>query len=72
MKYRIIIVIIIIISLGEILLSDIANTSHVGAPKHYEVNDPPLLDGSWVIDKNTRVATRFPRGFARFSRIKNC
>ena len=67
MKYRIIIVIIIIISLGEILLSYIANTSHVGAPMHDDVNDPHY----WTVagSLNTRVATRFPRDFARFSRI---
>ena len=76
------ILIIIIISLGETLLSYIANTSAthalahgsvqvrcIGASKRDKVNDPPFMAGSWVIEINTRVATRFPRGFVRFSRI---
>ena len=60
MKYRIIIVIIIIISLGEILLSYIANTSHVGAPKHDEVNDPHYWTVAGSLKKIHALRPDFP------------
>ena len=57
MKYRIIILIIIIISLGKILLSYFANTSRTHARTHARTPAHAL-------------ATRFPQGFGCFSRIK--
>ena len=79
MKYRIIILIIIIISLGQMILSYMENTSRTHSYTHDEVNAPcspiPLAMNDLSVH-NSNKQSRMRRGirdsFGCFSHIKNC
>ena len=59
MKYRILILIIIIISLGEILLSYIANTSRTHAHTHTHTPPSPFRFDASVTPKHDKVNAPF-------------